>query len=158
MAMVTNSEITMLNNLKPYKNTWKVEVKVLRSWSQQSNYSGEDTFEFLLEDRMGTEMYCTCKRIFLARVKNLQVGQWKFLENFSVYPAIGMYRLSGHNFKISITQCSIVTNSSLTTCEVPSIDHNKESSSEDLPTSGSKRKEGDTDLNDMNSTSKKLCG
>ncbi|CAN6874348.1 unnamed protein product [Brassica oleracea var. botrytis] len=93
MAMVTNSEITMLNNLKPYKTAWKVEVKVLRSWSQQSNYSGEDTFEFLLEDRM-----------------------------------------------------------------VPSIDHNKESSPEDLPTSGSKRKEGDADLNDMNSTSKKLCG
>ncbi|CAN6819208.1 unnamed protein product [Brassica oleracea] len=68
-----------------------------------------------------------------------------------------MYRLSGHKFKIAITKCSIVTNSGLTTCEVPSIDHNKESSSEDLPTSGSKRKEGDADLNDMNSTSKKLC-
>ncbi|KAH0894670.1 hypothetical protein HID58_057099 [Brassica napus] len=106
---------------------------------------------------MGSEIYCTCKRIFLARVKNLQVGQWRFLENFSVYPATRMYRLSGHKFKIAITKCSIVTNSGLTTCEVPSIDHNKESSSEDLPTSGSKRKEGDADLNDMNSTSKKLC-
>ena len=52
MAMVTNSEITMLNNLKPYKTTWKVEVKVLHSWTQHSNYSGEDTFEFILEDRM----------------------------------------------------------------------------------------------------------
>ncbi|CAN7000272.1 unnamed protein product [Brassica rapa subsp. trilocularis] len=118
MAMVTNSKITMLNNLKPYKTTWKVEVKILRSWTQHSNYSGEDTFEFILEDRMGSEIYCTCKRIFLARVKNLQVGQWRFLENFSVYPTTGMYRLSGHKFKISITKSSIVTNSSLTTCEV----------------------------------------
>ncbi|XP_013598339.1 PREDICTED: uncharacterized protein LOC106306311 [Brassica oleracea var. oleracea] len=102
---------------------------------------------------MGSKIYCTCKKIFLVRVKNLQVGQWRFLENFSVYPVTGMYRLSGHKFKISITKCSIVTNSSLTTCEVPSIDHNNESSSEDLPTSGSKHKEGDADLNDMNSTS-----
>ncbi|CAN7106359.1 unnamed protein product, partial [Brassica rapa subsp. narinosa] len=76
-------------------------VKILRSWTQHSNYSGEDTFEFILEDRM-----------------NLQVGQWRFLENFSVYPTTGMYRLSGHKFKISITKSSIVTNSSLTTCEV----------------------------------------
>ena len=50
--MVTNSEITMLNNLKPYKTTWKVEVKVLHSWTQHSNYFGEDTFEFILKDKM----------------------------------------------------------------------------------------------------------
>ncbi|KAL0657732.1 hypothetical protein Bca4012_078317 [Brassica carinata] len=54
MAMVTNSEITMLNNLKPYKTTWKVDVKVLHSWTQHSNYSGEGTFEFILEDKMIT--------------------------------------------------------------------------------------------------------
>ncbi|WZZ50517.1 hypothetical protein YC2023_050624 [Brassica napus] len=64
-------EITMLNNLKPYKTTWKVEVKVLHSWTQHSNYNGDDTFEFILEDKMGSEIHCTCKRVFLDRVKKL---------------------------------------------------------------------------------------
>lgn len=36
------------------------------------------------------------------------------------------------------------------------IDHNKESSS-DVSTPFSKRKDGDAELNDKNSTSKKLC-
>ncbi|CAH8390834.1 unnamed protein product, partial [Eruca vesicaria subsp. sativa] len=52
MARVTNSEIIMLNNLKPYKTTWKVEVKVLHSWTQHSNYFREDTFELILEAKM----------------------------------------------------------------------------------------------------------
>ncbi|KAF2589596.1 hypothetical protein F2Q70_00041260 [Brassica cretica] len=157
MAMVTNSEITLLNNLKPYKTTWKVDVKILHSWTQHSNYSGEDTFEFILEDKMGSEIHCTCKRAFLGRVKKLQVGQWKFLENFFVYPSTGMYRPTSHLYKMSIIANSIVTNSTLTTCEVRLVDQHKESSSEDVSTSFSKRKEGDGDLTDMNSTSKKLC-
>ncbi|CAF1919965.1 unnamed protein product [Brassica oleracea var. botrytis] len=161
MAMVTNSEITMLNNLKPYKTTWKVEVKVLHSWTQHSNYSGEDTFEFILEDRMicffGSEIHCTCKSAFLGRVKNLQVDQWKFLENFLVYPATGIYRPTRHLYKMSITANSIVTSSTLTTCEVCLVDQHNESSSEDVSASFSKRKERDGDLNDINSTSNKLC-
>lgn len=50
--MIANSEITMLNNLKPYKIFWKVEMKVLHSWTHHSNISGEDTFEFIFEDKM----------------------------------------------------------------------------------------------------------
>nr|VDD58091.1 unnamed protein product [Brassica oleracea] len=171
MAMVTNSEITMLNNLKPYKTTWKVEVKVLHSWTQHSNYSGEDTFEFILEDRMvcflfesicfleffGSEIHCTCKSAFLGRVKNLRVDQWKFLENFLVYPATGIYRPTRHLYKMSITANSIVTSSTLTTCEVRLVDQHNEISSEDVSASFSKRKERDGDLNDINSTSNKLC-
>uniref|UniRef100_A0A0D3DV45 Replication protein A 70 kDa DNA-binding subunit B/D first OB fold domain-containing protein n=1 Tax=Brassica oleracea var. oleracea TaxID=109376 RepID=A0A0D3DV45_BRAOL len=157
MAMVTNSEITMLNNLKPYKTTWKVEVKVLHSWTQHSNYSGEDTFEFILEDRMGSEIHCTCKSAFLGRVKNLRVDQWKFLENFLVYPATGIYRPTRHLYKMSITANSIVTSSTLTTCEVRLVDQHNEISSEDVSASFSKRKERDGALNDINSTSNKLC-
>ena len=52
MVMVTNNVITMLNNVKPFKTTWKVEVKVLHSWTQHSNYSGGDSLEFILADKM----------------------------------------------------------------------------------------------------------
>lgn len=51
MAMVTSNKITGLNNVKPFKTTWKVEVKVLDSWTQNSNYSGGDSFEFILADK-----------------------------------------------------------------------------------------------------------
>ncbi|KAF3522458.1 hypothetical protein F2Q69_00046390 [Brassica cretica] len=105
--------------------------------SQHSNCPGGDTLEFILEDKMGVNIHCICKRLFFARVKSLQVGQWSFLENFAVHQ---------------------VTNPSLTTCKVLFNDHNKEyNDSEDVSTSSSKRKERDADLNDMNSTSKKLC-
>ncbi|WZZ89079.1 hypothetical protein YC2023_117658 [Brassica napus] len=41
-----------LNNVKPFKIIWKVEVKVLHSWTQNSNYSGGDSFEFILADKI----------------------------------------------------------------------------------------------------------
>ncbi|CAN7057838.1 unnamed protein product [Brassica rapa subsp. trilocularis] len=106
---------------------------------------------------MGVTIHRTCKRLFLARVKNLQVGQWRFLENFNIYQATGIYGRTSHRFKISITGNSIVTDPFLTTCKVVFIDHNKEYSSKDVSKSFSKRKEGDVDLNDINSNSKKLC-
>ncbi|WZY88138.1 hypothetical protein YC2023_044873 [Brassica napus] len=52
MAMVTNSKINLLNYLKPTKTAWKVEVKVINSWKQHSNYPKGDTYEFILEDKM----------------------------------------------------------------------------------------------------------
>ncbi|KAH0928761.1 LOW QUALITY PROTEIN: hypothetical protein HID58_014488 [Brassica napus] len=146
MAMVTNSKINLLNYLKPTKTAWKVEVKVINSWKQHSNYPKGDTYEFILEDKMRVNIHCTCKRLFLARVKNLQ--------NFNIYQATGIYRRTSHRFKISITGNSIVTDPFLTTYKVVFIDHNKEYSSEDV--SNLSLSEGDVDLNDINSNSKKL--
>ncbi|XP_013669249.1 uncharacterized protein LOC106373653 [Brassica napus] len=103
MAMVTSGRISLLKNIKPFKTTWIVEVKVLHSWSQPSNYAGGDSLQFILADRPGVKIYCTCKRVFFPRVKKLQVGQWRFIENFSVTPAGGKYRPTSHEYKISIT-------------------------------------------------------
>ena len=51
MGMTTSNITTLLSNVKPFKTTWKVEVKVLHSWIQHSNYSGGDSLEFLLVDK-----------------------------------------------------------------------------------------------------------
>ncbi|KAL0711566.1 hypothetical protein Bca4012_018544 [Brassica carinata] len=156
MSMVTNNRVILLNNIKPYSCRWKVEVKVLRLWTQ--HFAGQETFEFVVEDKMdGTEIQCTCKSLFLERVKKLQIGQWRYLENFTLYLNTGIRRKTNHKFKIRITADSMVTKSPVNTYEVHLIDHNIEGSSGDVSTSCSKRKEGDADLNDMNSTSKKLC-
>ncbi|KAL0693532.1 hypothetical protein Bca4012_060712 [Brassica carinata] len=113
MAMVTNDEGTLLNNVKPFKTTWKVEVKVLHSWTQHSNYPGGDSLDFILADKMGFKIHLTCKRVLNARVRKLQVGQWRFLENFSVYPATGKYRPTSNKFKISVIGNTNVFNSSV---------------------------------------------
>ncbi|CAH8354022.1 unnamed protein product, partial [Eruca vesicaria subsp. sativa] len=61
----------------------------------------------------GMKIHCTCKRNFFSRVKKLQVGQWKCIENFSVTPATGKYRATSHKYKMSITGSTNVTNSDL---------------------------------------------
>ncbi|KAL0887476.1 hypothetical protein Bca101_011459 [Brassica carinata] len=142
-------------NIEICLTRWKVEVKVLRLWTQ--HFAGQETFEFVVEDKMGTEIQCTCKSLFLERVKKLQIGQWRYLENFTLYLHTEIRRQISHKFKIRTIADSIVTKSPVNTYEVHLIDHNIEGSSGDVSTSCSKRKEGDADLNDLNSTSKKLC-
>lgn len=61
----------------------------------------------------GVKIHCTCKRLFFTRVKNLQLGQWRFIENVSVTPAAGKYRPTSHAYKLSILNNSNVTKSSL---------------------------------------------
>ncbi|CAH8311689.1 unnamed protein product [Eruca vesicaria subsp. sativa] len=156
MAMVTNRKISFVSNLKPFKISWKIEVKVIQKWTQLSNCSEGDTLEFILEDKMGTSIHCICKSLFVDRVKDLHVGEWRVVENFSLIPAIGFYRRTSHPFKISIIDSTIVTEPSSTSCEM--IDHNKDyEKGVGSSSSSSKRKEGDTDLNDTNSPAKKLC-
>ncbi|CAN6930060.1 unnamed protein product [Brassica oleracea var. botrytis] len=102
MAMVTSDTITLLNDVKPYKPTWKVEVKVLHSW--------------ILFLAAGVKIiHCTCKRLFLARVQKLQVGQWRFIENFALTAAAGKYQPTSHKYKMAIISNSNITNSSLKT-------------------------------------------
>ncbi|CDY35663.1 BnaC09g29850D [Brassica napus] len=113
MAIVTHNVVRQLNDVKPFKDIWKVEIKVLHSWTQHSTYSGGDSFDFILADKTGVKIHCTCKRNFFPRVKKLQVGQWKFIENFSVIPATGKYRPTNHKYKMTITGSTNVTNSEL---------------------------------------------
>ncbi|KAF2571630.1 hypothetical protein F2Q70_00004814 [Brassica cretica] len=113
MAIVTHNVVRQLNDVRPFKDIWKVEIKVLHSWTQHSTYSGGDSFDFILADKTGVKIHCTCKRNFFPRVKKLQVGQWKFIENFSVIPATGKYRPTSHKYKMTITGSTNVTNSEL---------------------------------------------
>ncbi|XP_018461870.1 uncharacterized protein LOC108832917 [Raphanus sativus] len=112
--MVTSeSTITFLNDVKPFKTSWMVEVKVLHSWTQPSNYSAGDSLNFILADKTGVKIHCTCKKVFFPRVKRLQLGQWRFVENFSLTAAAGKYRATSHKYKMAILSNSDVTKSTL---------------------------------------------
>ncbi|KAL0644913.1 hypothetical protein Bca4012_043203 [Brassica carinata] len=156
MAMVTSGRINLLKNVKPFKTTWIVEVKVLHSWSQPSNYAGGDSLQFILADRTGVKIHCTCKRVFFPRVKKLQVGQWRFIENFSVTPAGGKYRATSHKYKLSIIGSSLVTSSSLKIDEISLLSNENEDGTCSASTPLSKRS-GDNQIDDLASTTKKHC-
>lgn len=51
MTIVTHNVVRQLNDVKPFKDIWKVEIKVLHSWTQHSTYSGGDSFDFILADK-----------------------------------------------------------------------------------------------------------
>ncbi|KAH0938897.1 hypothetical protein HID58_006358, partial [Brassica napus] len=85
-----------LNDVKPFKDTWKVEIRVLHSWTQHSSYSGGDSFDFILPDKTGVKLHYTYKRNF-----------------FPLTPANGKYRPTNQKYKMSITGNSNVTNSEL---------------------------------------------
>lgn len=51
MSIVTSNTVPLLNDVKPFKDTWKVEVKVLHSWTQHSTYAGGNSLDFILADK-----------------------------------------------------------------------------------------------------------
>ncbi|KAH0917373.1 LOW QUALITY PROTEIN: hypothetical protein HID58_025033 [Brassica napus] len=83
------------------KSSDKVEVKVLHLWTQQSN---GDSLQFILADKTGVKIHATCKRPFFSRVQKLVVGQYIFIENFSLTAAAGNYRPTRHEYIILITK------------------------------------------------------
>ncbi|XP_024014413.1 uncharacterized protein LOC112088379 [Eutrema salsugineum] len=85
--MASNMRLTPLADLKPFKTGWKVQVKVLHTWKQYQTKGGE-SLEIILADEMGTKIHATVKKNLLHRSERLMVvGEWKFIENFSLNQA-----------------------------------------------------------------------
>ena len=47
--MPTNKNVSLLKNIKPFKQGWRIEVKLVHSWRQRTNYGG-DTLELIFAD------------------------------------------------------------------------------------------------------------
>ena len=48
-AMSTNKSVSLLKAIKPYKQGWRIQVKLVHSWRQKTNYGG-DTLELIFAD------------------------------------------------------------------------------------------------------------
>ncbi|ESQ56445.1 hypothetical protein EUTSA_v10027192mg, partial [Eutrema salsugineum] len=108
--MASNMRLTPLADLKPFKTGWKVQVKVLHTKQYQTK-SGA-SLEIILADEMGTKIHATVKKNLLNRFEKLMVvGEWKFIENFSLNQASGQYRATKHQFKMSFISSTVVTKS-----------------------------------------------
>ncbi|ESQ29790.1 hypothetical protein EUTSA_v10023889mg, partial [Eutrema salsugineum] len=89
-----------------------VQVKVLHTWKQYQTKSGE-SLEIILADEMGTQIHATVKKNLLHRFERMMVvGEWKFIENFSLNQASGHYRTTRHQFKMSFISSTVVSKSS----------------------------------------------
>ncbi|CAA7047293.1 unnamed protein product [Microthlaspi erraticum] len=111
--MTIGCAFAKLSDVRPFKTTWKVRVKVIHSWRQYSGMSGE-TMDLVLADEHGTKMHAGIKKKDIGRLsKLLVVGEWKVLVNFQVSPATGLFRPTPSNWKIGLSMNTIVTTCSI---------------------------------------------
>ncbi|KAF8107058.1 hypothetical protein N665_0127s0008 [Sinapis alba] len=80
--------ISLLSDVRPFKNTWKIQVKPIHIWNQYSQIGGK-TLEMILADE-------TIRILYIS----LPLGAWRTIENFSVSAAGGKYRPTNHSYKI----------------------------------------------------------
>ncbi|XP_020870832.1 uncharacterized protein LOC110225433 [Arabidopsis lyrata subsp. lyrata] len=107
------SQFAMLRDVRPYKTSWRVQVKVLHSWRQYTNNTGE-TLELVLADSQGVKIHASVKKDLVAKyVNSLQVNEWKFIEHFTLTHAAGQFRPTGHLYKMSFVNGTTVTRSDI---------------------------------------------
>ncbi|KAJ0266450.1 hypothetical protein HA466_0004580 [Hirschfeldia incana] len=102
MAMI--KAFSFLKDLKPYKQSWRVQVKLLHSWRQKTNYGG-DTLEMIFADETGVKIHCSARKTLIKRTENkVRLGEWRLIEIFSVSEARGQYRPTNHPYKMTIIE------------------------------------------------------
>ncbi|KAF8083730.1 hypothetical protein N665_0755s0012, partial [Sinapis alba] len=99
--MSNKQSFVFLNKVKPNKDTWRVHVKCLHSWKINNTFG--ESFECILAYQNGEKLHATAKRSQMYRAqRNLPIGEWRFIENFSVTGAGGQYRTTTSQYKITI--------------------------------------------------------
>ncbi|KAL9830856.1 putative nucleic acid-binding, replication factor A [Arabidopsis thaliana] len=89
---------TPLKSLKPYKNAWRIQVKLLHVWRQYSVKAGE-SIEMILVDEA---MYAAVRREHIKKFERcLTEGVWKIITTITLNPTSGQYRISDLKYKIS---------------------------------------------------------
>ncbi|XP_020879663.1 replication protein A 70 kDa DNA-binding subunit B-like [Arabidopsis lyrata subsp. lyrata] len=92
--------IAYLDDIKPYKTTWRVQVRVLHTWKTFTTKFGE-TFDMVLSDVKGKKIHASVKREHLNRFEKLMVpGEWKAIENFGLTYSTGQFKATDHRYKM----------------------------------------------------------
>ncbi|CAN6914342.1 unnamed protein product [Brassica oleracea] len=80
--MSTNKSVSLLKAIKPYKQGWRIQVKLVHSWRQKTIYGG-DSLELIFADETGDKIHCTCKRTYIQRTpRDLRLGEWHMIDVF----------------------------------------------------------------------------
>lgn len=126
----------LVSNIKPWKTEWRIHVKAVHSWRQQTKFGGE-SLEMILADEtvsiqsftnyyvfevfikisnsfmfyiQGAKIHASCKESFVPKVqRELPINEWRVIDTFSVSPARGHYRTTTHAYRIAITSDTSIT-------------------------------------------------
>ncbi|KAJ0238224.1 hypothetical protein HA466_0243240 [Hirschfeldia incana] len=102
-----------LTKLRPFKDSWRVQVKCLHSWKQTTSYAG-DTFEMILADEWGNKIHATSKRSLMQRIQRfLPIDSWGVIESVTVTAAGGQYRTTNYKYKMVIADDAVLSRSNL---------------------------------------------
>ncbi|XP_023640318.1 uncharacterized protein LOC17889083 [Capsella rubella] len=82
--MANIPSFTDLSSIKPFKTTWRIQVKIIHSWKQYTQYGGE-TLEMILTDSAETQIHATVKKQQISKFqRSIVPGEWKIIENFTL--------------------------------------------------------------------------
>ncbi|KAH0826823.1 hypothetical protein HID58_092541 [Brassica napus] len=115
--MSKNKSISLLKAIKPYKQGWCIQVKLIHSWRQKTNYGG-DTLELIFADEtvryinIYLSIYVSHMNYIQRTQRKLSLGEWRLIETFSVSQAGGQYRPTNHTYKMSIIEDTSISPSS----------------------------------------------
>ncbi|KAL9828650.1 putative replication protein A, OB [Arabidopsis thaliana] len=100
-----------LKDVRPYTTAWRVQVKVLHSWKQYTQKTGE-TLELIFSDEQNKKIHATIRTDLVSKhVNKLTVGQWVFVEIFTLNYAGGQFRPTNHLYKMTFTNGTTVMGS-----------------------------------------------
>ncbi|CAG7893752.1 unnamed protein product [Brassica rapa] len=106
-------ELSFVNQVRPYRTSWRLQVKVLHTWKQFTPLSGE-TLEIVFSDAYGNKIHASCKKIYFDRLENkVPVGAWRNIDNFLVTNNGGSYKTTNHQYKIVFIPTTDITPSTL---------------------------------------------
>ncbi|CDY20405.1 BnaC02g24110D [Brassica napus] len=90
MSMI--QAFSLLKDVKPYKQGWRVQVKLLHSWRQKTNYGG-DTLEMIFADETGVKIHCSARKTLIKKTESKirldVVGQVSSLRNIQTVQVAG---------------------------------------------------------------------
>ncbi|CAG7885370.1 unnamed protein product [Brassica rapa] len=107
--MSNDQKMCLIKDLKPYRDEWRLTLKLLHSWKQSTSFSG-DTLECVLVDQTGAKIQASCKRSQMNRVQRyLPVGEWKVVDTVKITGAGGQYRPTKQQYKMTILGDTSIT-------------------------------------------------
>ncbi|XP_056855450.1 uncharacterized protein LOC130504865 [Raphanus sativus] len=109
--MSSKKKCVYLDEVKPWKWTWLINVKVLHTWKPSFTGFGE-SMEIIFADKKGFKIQAKCKNNYMKSLGDeCIVGEWKTVENFQVSPAGKTFRPTNNIHKITFIKQTIIKTS-----------------------------------------------
>ncbi|KAL0733829.1 hypothetical protein Bca4012_010039 [Brassica carinata] len=121
MAMVRASKniVSFVRELKPRKDTSRIEVRILRLWRSYNKESG-NTIEMVFVDKKEIRIHASVGEQLIKKYDDkLHEGDAIVVQLFKVYDAVGEYRTTSHPYKIGFFPTTFVGKADEFPSEVP---------------------------------------